>query len=255
MLGRAGRDRSRWTRAALALAAFACALPFPASPYESVPLAALPPSPVPADGRRLWFGARVHRDWERFEITLSDGSRHARRRPADRFAGEVGLRIAPRVSASAELTSLGLGTAVQLDLLETPGAKLAAVLQADLLVFGPAVGVAAGLAASAAGSILGARIVPFARVDWQVGHASLERGVRDGTSPYNQASRWEGGIVSTAGVALALRRVELAVAGGWRAVVATGAFDETRPADPLRRSGAYAIASARWVVPLARAGG
>lgn len=247
MLGRMGGTGGPW-RSALALIALACALPARARFSDTVPLAAPFPSPEPGDAPRAWLGARVHRDWESFAMTLSDGIRYARERPADRFAAEAGLTFGPRLSASLDVNSIGLGSAVQVDLHESAGAKIAAVLQAEIVTSGLAGG--AALAASAATSLRGARLVPFVRVGAHAGRVSLDRGVRYRDSPYNEVDRWELAVVSTAGVALIWGPLELAVTGGYRAIAAAGPFGALRPADATRDGGALAMASVRWAFPL-----
>jgi hypothetical protein len=247
MLARGGGARRR-RRSALALAALACVVPARALSSDTVPMAAPFPSPEPGDAPRAWLGARIQRDWESFAMTLSDGTRYARPRPADRFAVEVGFTFGPRLSASLDVSGMGLGTALQVDLAESPGAKLAAVLQAELLTSG--FGGGAALAASASRSLGGARLVPFVQIGAHAGRVSLERGVRDRATPYNEADRVELALAGTAGASLVWRSLELTVAAGHRAVAAAGRFDELRPADASRDGGPLAMAYLRWSFPL-----
>jgi hypothetical protein len=246
MLERGGGARRR-RRSALALAALACALPARARSSDTVPMAAPFPSPEPGDAPRAWLGARLHRDWESFAMTLSDGTRYARPRPEDRFAGEVGFTFGPRLSASLDVSSMGFGTALQVDLAESPGAKLAAVLQAELT---PGLGGGAALAASASTSFGGARLVPFVEVGAHAGRTSLDRGVRVRATPYNEVDRVELALAGTAGVWLGWRSLELAVAAGHRAIAAAGRFGELRPSGASRDGGPFVMAYLRWSFPL-----
>jgi hypothetical protein len=247
MLAR-GRGARKRRRSALALAALACALPARARSSDTVPMAVPLPSPEPGDAPRAWLGARIQRDWESFAMTLSDGTRYARPRPADRFAGEVGITFGPRLSASLDVRGMGFGTTLQVDLAESPRSKLAAILRAELLSSG--VGGGAALAASASTSFGGARLVPFVQVGANAGRVSLERGVQHPATPYNEVDRVELALVGTAGVSLGWRSLELTVAAGHRAVAAAGRFDELRPADASRDGGPLAMAYLRWSFPL-----